>query len=200
MIVFLVCLIKNVLKEDTYYQSELAEKFCTKHLKDKNWIIRTILKMCKNQGIIEETKYKNKNYYKVKDENKNYNKLYYFEKINRLSKNESLIKSFLDDNNIKYKMQYTFNDLIYKKKLRFDFCLEESNFEDGKFILLEYDGKQHFQEISYFHKKFNSYKEQKCKDEQKNEYANKNGYKLIRIKYTEDPIQIIKNIIIPLLK
>ena len=57
------------------------------------------------------------------------------------SKGEEKIKQLLDDNNIIYQEQYSFEDLILPsgKLARYDFYLLEYN------CLIEYDGIQHFQ-------------------------------------------------------
>ncbi|WP_291631441.1 hypothetical protein [Clostridium sp.] len=60
------------------------------------------------------------------------------------SKGELKISSILNDNNIKYKTQYTFNDLRSENGslLRFDFAILN---DDNKLLyLIEYQGKQHY--------------------------------------------------------
>ena len=96
------------------------------------------------------------------------------------SKGELCIEKFLLINNIKYQYQKTFNNCINKnnRKLKFDFYLPIQN------ILIEFDGKQHFEPIKYFggQNSFNLVKEY---DKIKNDYAKNNNIKLIRISYKE---------------
>ena len=61
----------------------------------------------------------------------------------RSSYGEILIKNILINNQIDFKKEYSFNDLLSEKNipLRFDFAI----FKDGKLShLIEYDGEQHF--------------------------------------------------------
>lgn len=74
--------------------------------------------------------------------------------------------------------------------MRFDFAVFKDNGELSH--LIEYDGQQHFEPVSYFggQKRF---EDQIKKDKLKNEYCTKNNIKLIRIKYDEfDKISIKK--------
>lgn len=103
-----------------------------------------------------------------------------------MSKGERVIANFLFENDIKYKHNKTFSDLLGTTKnsrLRYDFYLSEFN------LLIEYDGQQHFEisQIRNIPAKYAEeihYKTVKY-DKIKNEYAKKNGYKLLRIPYTE---------------
>jgi hypothetical protein len=90
------------------------------------------------------------------------------------------IKKWLDKNEFYYEEEYSFPDCKYKNKLLFDFCLFDEN--DRPVLLIEYDGKQHFQPTFGNEKKF---KEQQIRDKIKNEYCSKNGLKLIRINYKQ---------------
>ena len=60
------------------------------------------------------------------------------------SKMELEIKSFLEDNNIKYIPQHSFDWLKYKSPLKLDFYLPEYN------IAIECQGEQHFCPIDFF--------------------------------------------------
>jgi hypothetical protein len=60
----------------------------------------------------------------------------------KISKGESLIEKYLILNSINYETQFKFNDLRYKKELKFDFAIYDSN-KNIKF-LLEYNGEQHY--------------------------------------------------------
>lgn len=95
------------------------------------------------------------------------------------SRGENKIKSILLNNNILFENQKTFDGCKFKNKLRFDFYLPKYN------ICIEYDGEQHFNEISYYGGKNKLYKT-KIYDKIKTEYCKNNNIKLLRIKYNEN--------------
>lgn len=90
------------------------------------------------------------------------------------SKGIKAIIKVLEENNINYKTEYTFEDCKYKKKLRFDFYLPDYN------CCIEYDGEQHFKEKTCW--KDNLEKIQ-LRDSIKNQYCKEHNIKLIRIPY-----------------
>ena len=57
------------------------------------------------------------------------------------SRGEQQVESLLKENNIKYKREFSFNDLFDKDKLRFDFAIFRQN--DSLFALIEFQGEQH---------------------------------------------------------
>lgn len=92
---------------------------------------------------------------------------------------EMNIKKILEDNNIEYKEQITFNDLKNIKPLRYDFGI----YENGKLVrLIEFDGIQHFEEQDYFTHDLTSTKNN---DIIKNKYSKDNNIPLVRIPYWE---------------
>lgn len=95
------------------------------------------------------------------------------------SKGELLIKMILEDNNIKFEPQKTFDDCRGKKnKLPFDFYLPCYN------AIIEFDGRQHFEEVNRWgHHKLEITQE---RDAIKNNYCKSNNISLIRIRYDED--------------
>jgi len=100
------------------------------------------------------------------------------------SKGENKIEKILKENNIIYERQKTFDGCKNIKKLFFDFYLVDYN------ICIEYDGEQHFQPIYGIEKLKNLQKN----DNIKNIFCKQNNIKLIRIKYDEHIIKIMKNI------
>ena len=103
--------------------------------------------------------------------------------ICNLSNGELLIKNSLNKLNIKYKTQYGFKDLKYVKSLRFDFGIID---DDGKLqYLIEYNGKQHYEYIEFFHRNLENLELYKLKDKIKKEYCAKNNIELIIIKYDQ---------------
>jgi hypothetical protein len=95
------------------------------------------------------------------------------------SKGEEYIESFLINNKIKYIRQYLYKDCRNILPLPFDFYLDELN------ILIEYDGRQHFESVDIFGGESGLLK-RKINDEIKNNYCKKNRIPLLRISYLED--------------
>ncbi len=106
-----------------------------------------------------------------------------------MSKGEQLIKSILENENVRYQQEKIFTDLR-NGKMRFDFFLPELE------ILLEYDGAQHFQQIIKFHRIQQEFNHAKQNDRYKNSFALAHGYRLYRIPYWEmDNIKTFSDII-----
>lgn len=95
---------------------------------------------------------------------------------------ERRIRQWLELNNIDYEQEKWFKDCKDIKPLPFDFYLPERN------TIIEYDGKQHFEETHFFsfqnnsHESITSYI--KNHDLIKNNYCKQNNINLIRIPYT----------------
>ncbi|MDY0268770.1 hypothetical protein [Trichloromonas sp.] len=104
----------------------------------------------------------------------------------KLSKNEKIIKSFFEKNNILYESQKMFEGCEYKRKLKFDFYLPNYN------ICVEYDGEQHFKKYRFEKNKKNLMTRQ-LRDQIKTEYCQNNNIKLIRIRYDQNIEDILKN-------
>lgn len=97
----------------------------------------------------------------------------------RMSKGEDKISSLLKSANISYEKEYTFSDLKYKGiPLRFDFAIKVN----GKLILLEVDGQQHYTWIKKFGT-YSDFKHMQENDRRKNSYCIRNNIPLIRIPY-----------------
>lgn len=105
-------------------------------------------------------------------------------------KGEVAISNFLYDKKIEFIRQYSFKDCRNINTLPFDFAL----FEGNKLILLiEYDGKQHYEPIDFFGGE-DSFKQQVKRDGIKNAYCQFNNMPLLRIPYWEfDNIEEILN-------
>jgi very-short-patch-repair endonuclease len=97
---------------------------------------------------------------------------------NRISKGESKIIEFLEENDIDYVFQKRFKNCKYLKTLRFDFWLPKLN------ILIEFDGQQHYQPIEHWNGEL-GFQKQKIRDKIKNEFASEMNYRLLRISYDE---------------
>lgn len=160
----------NELKEQYQYnlnqleiEKEDEQKLKTENLKRKFQL--NILKEQQKQGI------------KLTDKQKEYIKNSKPVKPEHGSSGEKDIAQLLIENNIDFKREVTFPDLIYEGtngKLRFDFFVEDK-------YIIEFDGKQHFEEIKYF--KSTDLKETQKRDEIKNTYCHHHGIPIIRIPY-----------------
>lgn len=105
---------------------------------------------------------------------------------------ENKIEELLKNKNIKYIKEYSFNDLLSpkQKKLRFDFAIFDN--EDNLIKLIEFDGKQHFEE-GHFNETEEDFSYRKLCDQLKDEYCLINNIELIRIPYTK--IDLIKELL-----
>ena len=99
------------------------------------------------------------------------------------SHGENLIAEILINENIEFKTQVSFKDLIGKEKpLRFDFGVYKNN--QLKY-LIEYQGIQHFEPIEHFggKEKFDILQEY---DKLKKEYCVRNNIEIIYLNYQEE--------------
>jgi len=106
----------------------------------------------------------------------------------KTSKGENIILNYLEENNIKYIHEKTFDDCVYKNKLPFDFYLPDYN------VCIEYDGIQHFEVVDYFGGQ-DAYDLRVLKDKIKNKYCMDNNIILERIKYYDNIIERLKIIL-----
>ena len=103
--------------------------------------------------------------------------------ICQASQGELSIAKILQDNKIEYIKQKKFSNCRNPKtkwKLMFDFFIPSLN------MLIEFNGAQHYENVSYWHKNGNSFKEQQYRDSIKQQYALSHGYKFLVIKYNEN--------------
>ena len=91
---------------------------------------------------------------------------------------EREIAGWLDNKNIKYVREKTFNDLLGlgNEPLRFDFYLLDYN------VLIEYQGEQHYEPQDFFGGE-EKFIEQQEHDKRKREYAKLHNIKLLEISY-----------------
>lgn len=100
----------------------------------------------------------------------------------RSSRGEVLIRNFLDNNNYKYKEQYSFSDLYGNNRpLKFDFALFNN---ENIFTLIEFQGEQHYVAKEFFGGE-EQLKQQQEYDQKKRDYCKNNNIKLLEIPYTE---------------
>ncbi len=103
---------------------------------------------------------------------------------NSMSNGELKIYNLLKENNINFKREYSFSDLLGKNggRLRFDFGI--LNNKNELLYLIEYDGIQHYQP-NCFGQNDQLFKITQQHDKIKNQYCNKHNIPLIRIPYTK---------------
>lgn len=95
---------------------------------------------------------------------------------NKESIGERLIKTFLEENNVKFQKEKKFKTCRNIKELPFDFYLPEYN------MCIEYDGELHYKSVSHLGGE-NQYIRQQKHDRIKNEWCEKNNIRLLRIPY-----------------
>lgn len=100
------------------------------------------------------------------------------------SHGEKQIATILTEYNIKFKKEYTFEDLKskYGQYLRFDFCILDKR--NAPQYLIEYQGVQHFKNA--FNISDEEFAESIERDRLKREYCSKHNIPLIEIKYDEE--------------
>lgn len=93
---------------------------------------------------------------------------------------EQNIEKILKDNNINYKSEYSFEDLINKRKLRFDFAIFDK--KNNLIKLIEFDGRQHNGDYTPWNSE-ETLLERQQRDNLKNQYCKENNIILLRIPY-----------------
>jgi hypothetical protein len=98
------------------------------------------------------------------------------------SQGEKKIEEYLKNKKLVFTKQYSNEQCKYKYALRFDFYVEN-------YVLIEYDGKQHFEPVDFAGKgeewATNDFKLRKKQDQIKNDFCIDNNIPLIRIPYWE---------------
>jgi hypothetical protein len=100
------------------------------------------------------------------------------------SRGEFLIEKFLTDKKLNYKKQYEFENLMFKKKLRFDFAVLNS--DDTLDCLIEYNGQQHYSFRGQFGMKLEDFNKILLRDKMKLDYCLENKIDIFIIRYDED--------------
>ena len=98
------------------------------------------------------------------------------------SKLELKVEKILQQNNIFFKREVSFDDLngCNNTPLRFDFVIYKNN---NIFCIIETDGEQHFKFVKHFHKNMFGFKKSLEWDRRKNKYCLVHNIPLIRIPY-----------------
>lgn len=103
----------------------------------------------------------------------------------RASRAEIKIQDILEQNDINFKMEYSFSELTAKsgRELRFDFAIFDD--DDELQFLIEYQGIQHYEPKSIFGG-VQGLRKQQFNDMQKREFCKKHGIILVIIPYTDE--------------
>ncbi|WP_289146180.1 hypothetical protein [uncultured Megamonas sp.] len=96
------------------------------------------------------------------------------------SHGEKYVRNYLDKHNIPYISQKKFNELKDKQPLSYDFYLPKQK------VLIEYQGIQHFESVSFGSKVSSDIQTQQYHDKLKHDYAINNGYTLLEPTYKLD--------------
>jgi hypothetical protein len=96
------------------------------------------------------------------------------------SKGEIKIKKLLEDNKINFIPQKKFDECKNKQKLPFDFYLPDYN------VVIEYQGRQHFQQIGNWDLLSTQYN-----DKLKKDYCSLKGIRLLEITYKDDVEKVL---------
>lgn len=97
-----------------------------------------------------------------------------------VSKGEFKIRQILNENKIRFKTQVSFEDCKFIDKLKFDFGIYDEN--DVLLYLIEFNGRQHYEETNFFS---DSLIERQEKDKIKEEYCKNKKIPLLIIPFTE---------------
>ena len=104
---------------------------------------------------------------------------------------EKNVIKYLEEHQIDFIPQYTFDNCQYIKQLHFDFYLPNYN------ACVEFDGIHHYKPVDFAGKGMEWAKEQfeyvLLRDQIKNEYCKDNNIPLCRIKYTQDIKSVLDN-------
>lgn len=99
-----------------------------------------------------------------------------------LSKGEYLVKKYLEEKGVKFLTQF---DTIRCENPKTNFVLPYDFEIRDKKVIIEVQGEQHNQYISYFHSSKDAFEYQKYKDEVKKSFALSHGYKFVEIFYKD---------------
>jgi len=108
--------------------------------------------------------------------------------LNKESKKVKFIKDLLRAKNIEFFQEKTFNECKRINLLPFDFAIKSDRY---KYILIEYDGIQHF---NGWNKNSESLKIIQERDNIKTQFCKENNYPLLRLNYKNSFIQIINKV------
>ena len=109
------------------------------------------------------------------------------------SKGELIVMNYLKENLITFTTQKTFEGLVLRRKLKFDFYLPQYN------ACIEFDGEQHFRSLSKHWGGDEGFIKRQLADRMKNDFCELYNIPLLRIKFDNPDIEeTIKNFLLNL--
>lgn len=99
---------------------------------------------------------------------------------------EALLCDHLIATKCEFRQQVRPNGCRYKRQLSFDF---EVALDDGTELLVEVQGRQHYEYIKHFHRDTDSFPEQLKKDAIKRQWAEDNDRELVEIRYDTNVVR-----------
>lgn len=105
------------------------------------------------------------------------------------SHGEKYIQLYLNKKQIKYEIQKKFKNLKDVNMLSYDFYLPSNN------ILIEYQGIQHYESVSFNGRDYSNLEKQQYHDKLKRKYAKDNGYILLEISYKNNTFAKISKLL-----
>jgi hypothetical protein len=105
------------------------------------------------------------------------------------SKGEKIIRIFLENHQIAFIPQKTFEGCVSKNELYFDFYLPEYN------LCIEYDGIQHYKVVERWGGE-KGLKERQKRDQLKDIFCQTQDISLLRIRYDENPLEVLSYLFI----
>lgn len=171
---------KRIMGEDkinTNLKNQEVEQICQLLVENKLSIQEIAQKFNVTRAVISSIKHK-KSWKHITEK---YNDLENCGGIGKYSEPENKIEVFLNQKNIFYKKQKTFNGCKYKRKLQFDFYLPEYN------LCIEFQGRQHNMPLNLGNKNkpkkkiFKEFGVILKRDRIKKEYCKNNNINLLRI-------------------
>jgi len=191
----LIKLLRTTCEQTRLYQAQYSKLFGLKdYYHDNDRIISSIIRTAEKQNIIvckKEGKYKciypgsNIDYKPVE---------YQLEYITnkKMSRGESRIAAYLQEKNFDFIAQKRFKDCVgTKRSLPFDFYLPSQQATNWYEILIEVQGRQHYEPIEFFGGE-KAFETQCIHDNIKRQYAKDNEYTFFEIKYDEDEIKSLE--------
>ncbi len=116
-----------------------------------------------------------------------------FRRKKDVSRGEYIVRKKLNCEGVNFEQEKTFPGCCDKRKLRFDFYIPKYK------ILIEVQGRQHYEYVPHFHKnnKINFLNQQK-RDQIKRNFCEESGYQLIEIpdlNTTREIIEMVEQVI-----
>lgn len=160
------CKTNNIHRTRKEFEEEISKNY--KLLSDFRGMLEKVILKCNTCGFL----------WKVRPSDVIYGEAScpHCQHLSTESKGEKLVRGILEDLHIVFDQEH----YLTGSSLRFDFFIQDEKVP----IAIEYQGRQHYHYIKYFHKNAQGFKKAKARDELKREYCKKNGIVLLEIPYS----------------